>query len=46
MEQGARTVVTLRQTGFTSTESRDGHHEGWTSTLDRLEEFLGGRSPR
>ena len=35
-EEGARTRLTLTQTGFASAASRDGHGEGWASTLDRL----------
>lgn len=40
-EDGADTKMTLHQTGFRAVEQRDGHNEGWTSCLDRLEEFLG-----
>src|SRR5271170_2119819 len=36
VERGGKTELTLHQTGFKSVESRDGHKEGWTSTLDRL----------
>jgi uncharacterized protein YndB with AHSA1/START domain len=39
-ERGGKTELTLRQTGFASVESRDGHKEGWTSTFDRLAEYL------
>lgn len=39
-ERGKKTEFTLHQTGFESVESRDGHKEGWTSTLDRLAEYL------
>jgi uncharacterized protein YndB with AHSA1/START domain len=35
-DQGGRTFLTLVQTGFESTASRDGHAGGWTETLDRL----------
>ena len=37
---GEQTVLTLTQTGFTSTAARDDHRGGWTSTFDRLEEYL------
>ncbi len=37
---GDKTELTLRQTGFKSCESRDGHAVGWNSTLDRFEEYL------
>jgi uncharacterized protein YndB with AHSA1/START domain len=41
-EQGAKkTKLTLHQTEFRSVEQRDGHRGGWSSALDRLEEFLG-----
>lgn len=43
-EQGAnQTKMTMRQTGFRSIEQRDGHNGGWSSTFDRLEEFLAKR---
>ncbi len=32
-ERGGKTGLALRQTGFKSLEARDGHKEGWTSTL-------------
>ena len=36
--EGARaTRVVLTQVGFSAKPSRDGHAEGWSSTLDRLE---------
>ncbi len=35
-----RTELTLRQSGFKSVASRDGHSLGWTSTFDRWEEYL------
>ena len=41
-ERGGKTLLTLHQTGFQSVESRDGHKEGWTSTFDRLAEYLVG----
>jgi uncharacterized protein YndB with AHSA1/START domain len=39
-EDGAHTKMTLHQIRFVSTEQRDGHNEGWSSCIDRLEEFL------
>ena len=43
-ERGQKTEITLRQTGFKSVESRDGHMLGWTSQLDGLAEYLAGDS--
>ena len=40
VERGKKTELTLRQTGFKSVESRDGHRMGWTSALDVLAEYL------
>jgi uncharacterized protein YndB with AHSA1/START domain len=40
VERGKRTELTLRQTGFKSVESRDGHRMGWTSALEVLAEYL------
>ncbi len=34
------TELTLKQTGFPSVQSRDGHNAGWTSTFERLAEYL------
>jgi uncharacterized protein YndB with AHSA1/START domain len=39
-EQGAKTRLTLHQTGFDSTALRDGHEGGWTSCLERFAEYL------
>jgi uncharacterized protein YndB with AHSA1/START domain len=39
-ERDGNTEITLRQTGFKSAEARDGHRYGWTSTFDRLAEYL------
>ncbi len=39
-EQNGKTRMTLRQAPFESVEQRDGHQGGWTSTIDRLEEYL------
>lgn len=43
-ERGDRTELTLRQTGFASTASRDGHREGWTSTFTNLARYLSGQA--
>ena len=34
--EGEHTRVVLTQEGFEVAASRDGHEEGWASTLDRL----------
>jgi uncharacterized protein YndB with AHSA1/START domain len=39
-ERDGKTELTLRQTGFTSVESRDGHRYGWSSALDVLQDYL------
>ncbi len=39
-EEGGKTVMTFRQTGFSSAESRDGHGGGWTECFDKLGELL------
>src|SRR5580700_11269312 len=39
-ERDGKTEVTLRQTGFPSVESRDGHKVGWKSALDVLDDYL------
>jgi uncharacterized protein YndB with AHSA1/START domain len=39
-EEQGKTKMTLHQTAFRSVEQRDGHRGGWSSTFDRLEEFL------
>jgi uncharacterized protein YndB with AHSA1/START domain len=41
--RGNRTELTLRQTGFESANSRDGHRVGWDSTLNRLARYLMSR---
>ena len=43
--QGDKTLLTLHQTGFSSVRDREGHREGWTSTFDRLEEYLATQVP-
>jgi uncharacterized protein YndB with AHSA1/START domain len=42
-EQNGKTLMTFRHEFFRSVEERDGHNGGWTSTFDRLEEFLAAR---
>ena len=39
-EHGEKTKLTLRQSGFVSIEVRDSHMQGWTSTLERFDEYL------
>jgi uncharacterized protein YndB with AHSA1/START domain len=39
-ERGGATELTLRQTGFASDASRDGHSDGWASTFRRLASYL------
>jgi uncharacterized protein YndB with AHSA1/START domain len=37
---GAKTKLTLRQTGFGSVGARDSHVGGWTSCLERFGEYM------
>jgi uncharacterized protein YndB with AHSA1/START domain len=39
-EIGSKTRLTLRQSGFTDMEWRDSHVHGWTSTLEKLAEYV------
>ena len=39
-ERDGKTHMVFRQTPFQSTGELDGHHDGWTSSLDRLDDFL------
>lgn len=39
-EVGTRTRLTLRQSPFTAAQHRDGHHTGWSSTLERFADYL------
>ncbi|HJU28450.1 MAG TPA: SRPBCC domain-containing protein [Candidatus Binataceae bacterium] len=39
-EQGAKTKLTLHQTGFESVTSRDQHNHGWNSSFDCLGDYL------
>ena len=37
---GAKTKLTLTQTGLASTSSRDGHGIGWSSTFERMADYI------
>jgi Activator of Hsp90 ATPase homolog 1-like protein len=37
---GDGTLLTLTHEKFADEESRDGHKQGWTSSLDKLESFM------
>jgi uncharacterized protein YndB with AHSA1/START domain len=39
-ERDGRTELTLRQTGFATVESREGHKHGWNSALNVLADYL------
>ena len=39
-EQDGKTRMTFCQVPFQSVEERDGHRGGWTSSFDRLEEYV------
>jgi uncharacterized protein YndB with AHSA1/START domain len=39
-EHGNRTLMTMQQTPFQSSEERDGHQGGWGSAFDRLDDFI------
>jgi uncharacterized protein YndB with AHSA1/START domain len=39
-ELGAKTKLTLHQTGFETVTARDGHYGGWTSCMDRFADYL------
>jgi uncharacterized protein YndB with AHSA1/START domain len=39
-EQEGKTKLTLRQAVFESVTARDAHRSGWTSSLERLAEYL------
>ena len=36
-DEGRKTRMTMRQSGFATVASRDGHREGWTECFKRLE---------
>jgi uncharacterized protein YndB with AHSA1/START domain len=39
-ERDGKTVMTFRQAPFRSIAERDGHQGGWTSTFDRLADYV------
>jgi uncharacterized protein YndB with AHSA1/START domain len=39
-EQDGKTHMTFRQTPFQSVEERDGHRGGWSSSFDRLADYV------
>lgn len=39
-ERGAKTMMTLRHSGFESKPARDSHHGGWTSCIERLARYM------
>lgn len=39
-EEGSKTRLRFHQTNFSSRASRDGHHEGWSESFDRLNDHL------
>lgn len=39
-EQGGKTLMTFRQSGFDSAPSRDGHQGGWNECFDKLSDYL------
>lgn len=43
-DEGEQTRLVLKQEGFGSVGDRDGHREGWTSTLDKLAALAEGGS--
>jgi uncharacterized protein YndB with AHSA1/START domain len=45
-EHAGKTTMIFRQGVFDSVAQRDGHQGGWTSTFDRLEEYVNGRNRR
>ncbi|HEX4301773.1 MAG TPA: SRPBCC domain-containing protein [Rhizomicrobium sp.] len=40
---GSKTELHMRHEGFAAEARRDGHHAGWTGTLDRLGPYLAGQ---
>jgi uncharacterized protein YndB with AHSA1/START domain len=42
-EEGGKTEMTFHQTPFQSVAERDGHRGGWTSSFDRLAQYLAAR---
>ena len=45
-EVNGRTRMSLRQEGFTSAGSRDGHREGWTSQIERFATYVAANNER
>jgi len=47
-DRGGKTVMTFHHAPFQSVAERDGHRGGWTSSFDRLEEYVAHmtRSPQ
>ena len=43
---GGKTEMTFTQSGFPTTEDRDGHHTGWTECFERLAGHLHGKEER
>ena len=41
-DQDGKTLLTLRQAVFETTEGRDDHRRGWTSCLERFAEYMQG----
>ena len=39
-EEGGKTRMTFRQVPFQSVEERDGHRGGWSSSFDRLADYV------
>jgi len=44
-EHGEKTKLTLHQAVFESVTARDAHEGGWTSSLERLADYLNSRQP-
>ncbi|MGQ0446545.1 MAG: SRPBCC domain-containing protein [Beijerinckiaceae bacterium] len=45
-EKDGKTLMTFRHAPFQSIAERDGHRGGWTSTFDRLADYLHGLQSR
>jgi uncharacterized protein YndB with AHSA1/START domain len=43
---GKRTRMTLKQTGFPSVDSRDGHRQGWSSQIARFAVYVADKASR
>ena len=44
-EQGGKTLMTFRHEPFQSVEERDGHRGGWSSSFDRLADYVTHAAP-